>query len=288
MGIALRRAAAAAFASILLALPAAAQKADPAPAKGADTGQFKPEVGQAGKDVIWVPTPDEVVQKMLDLVQVAPGERLYDLGSGDGKITIAAAKRGARAKGIEYNPDMVEHSKRMAKQAGVDVELVQGDIFETSFADADVVTLYLLPHLNEKLRPTLLAMKPGTRVTSHYFGMGDWQPDETATIVGREAHFWRVPAKIAGDWEVRIGNNAGPRVRIQQQFQKFEGSSDWGTRAGPLQDTVLRGPVVAFTAADATGVLHRFEGVADHAGPMMGIVTPVQGGAAKFFTAARR
>ena len=288
MVIALLRAAAAALASFFLALPAAAQKADAAPAKGADSGQFKPEVGQAGKDVIWVPTPDEVVQKMLDMVQVAPGERLYDLGSGDGKIAIAAARRGARAKGIEYNPEMVEHSKRMAQKAGVEVELVQGDIFETSFSDADAITLYLLPHLNEKLRPLLLAMKPGTRVTSHYFGMGDWQPDETAQVGGREAHFWRVPAKIDGEWQVRIGNGAGPTIRIQQQFQKFEGQADWVSRAGPLRDTMLRGPVVAFTAADAAGVLHRFEGVADHNGPMMGVVTAVPGGAPRFFSATRR
>ena len=282
MGHALRRAAAAAFAScLLISTPALAQKA-------AAPAEFKPEVGQSGKDVIWVPTPDEVVQKMLELAQVAPGERLYDLGSGDGKITIAAAKRGARAKGIEYNPDMVEHSRRNARAAGVDVELVQGDIFEANFADGDVFTLYLLPHLNEKLRPALLNLKPGTRITSHAFRMGDWEPDETATVSGRDAFFWRVPAKIDGDWQVSLGNNAGPRIRIQQQFQKFEGAADWGTRAGPLQDTVLRGPIVAFTAADAAGVLHRFEGVADHTGPMMGVATPVKGGAPKFFTATRR
>ena len=256
-----------------------------APAKAES---FEPQVGQAGKDVIWVPTPDEVVQKMLDLVQLAPGERLYDLGSGDGKIAIAAAKRGARAKGIEYNPDMVEHSRRKAREAGVEVELVPGDIFEADFADADIITLYLLPNLNERLRPTLLAMKPGTRVTSHYFGMGNWQPDETATVGGRDAYFWRVPAKIEGDWEVRIGNTPGPRIRIRQQFQQFEGTADWGTRAGPIIDTVLRGPVVAFSAIDAQGVAQRFEAVADHAGPMMGVVTPVKGGASKLFTAARR
>ena len=284
MGHALRRAAAAAFAScfVFVAASAAAQEAARKPKP------FEPEVGQSGKDVIWVPTPDEVVQKMLELAQVAPGERLYDLGSGDGKIAIAAARRGARAKGIEYNPEMVEFSRRKAKEAGVEVELVQGDIFEASFTDGDVFTLYLLPHLNEKLRPTLLDLKPGTRITSHAFRMGDWEPDETASVAGREAHFWRVPAKIGGDWEVRIGNNAGPRLRIQQAFQKFEGQVDWGTRASPLQDTVLRGPVVAFTAADAAGVLHRFEGVADHSGPMMGVATPVRGGAPKFFSATRR
>ena len=283
MAIALRRAAAAALASCFVwgVAPTAAQTAAP-------PSEYKPEVGQSGKDVIWVPTPDEVVQKMLDLAQVQPGERLYDLGSGDGKITIAAAKRGARAKGIEYNPEMVEHSRRNARAAGVEVELVQGDIFEADFTDGDVFTLYLLPHLNERLRPSLLNLKPGTRITSHSFRMGEWEPDETATAAGRDAHFWRVPAKIEGDWEVRVGNNAGPRLRIRQQFQKIEGTVDWGTRAGPLQDAVLKGPVVAFTAADANGVFHRFEGVADHTGPMMGVATPLKGGAPKFFMATRR
>ena len=249
---------------------------------------FKPQVGQAGKDVIWVPTPDEVVKAMLDLAQVAPGDRVIDLGSGDGKITIAAAKRGAIAKGIEYNPDMVELSRQNARAAGVDVELVQGDIFESNFTDADVVTLYLLPALNEKLRPTLLAMKPGTRVTSHSFRMGDWKPDKTVVRKEREAHFWKVPARIEGDWEIRIGNNAGPTLQIQQQFQEIEGRGTWGGRMGPLREASVRGPQVSFVLADKNGTPHRFEGVADHGGPMMGTVRPVKGGASRLFTATRR
>ena len=282
MGQPSRRAACAAFASLFLlaALPAAAQTSEK---------PYEPQRGQSGKDVIWIPTPDEVVKKMFEMVQLAPGERLVDLGSGDGKIAIAAAKAGAIAKGIEYNPQMVEYSKRMAKEAGVDnVELVQGDIFETDFTNADVVTLYLLPHLNEKLRPTLLAMRPGTRVTSHAFLMGDWEPDQSANVDGRDAYFWRVPAKIDGEWQTRIGNGPGPTLRIRQQYQKFEGQVEWGNRAGPLRDTVIRGPVVAFTIADPTGALHRFEGVSDHNGPLTGVLIPVKGGAAKFFTATRK
>ena len=276
---------AALLAAMLLALasPALAQTQAQAPGPGA----YEPQMGQAGKDVIWIPTPDEVVQKMLDMTQLAPGERLVDLGSGDGKIAIAAAKRGAVAKGIEYNPEMVEFSKRKAKEAGVEVELVRGDIFESDFSNADVITLYLMPHLNERLRPTLLAMKPGTRVTSHYFDMGAWEADESASAAGRDAYFWRVPAKIEGEWRVKVGNNAGPIVRIEQRFQKFDGRADWGNRVAPLRDTVIRGPVVAFTAVDAAGTLHRFEGVTDHTGPMMGVVTPVKGGAPRLFVATR-
>lgn len=273
-----RRAALAAIVLGWLAVPAAAQ----APAR-----PYEPQLGQEGKDVIWIPTPDEVVAKMLDMAQLARGDRLVDLGSGDGKIAIAAAKRGAFARGIEYNPDMVEHSKRKAQEAGVAVELVQGDIFESDFSGADVVTMYLLPTLNERLRPTLLAMRPGTRVVSHSFAMGDWEPDETASSDGRLAYFWRVPAAIAGDWRVRVGNNEGPVLRITQSYQRFQGEARWGERAGALRDTVLRGPEVSFIAADPFGELHRFVGFTDHGGPMIGLATPVKGGASRLFVATR-
>ena len=284
MRLAIRTAAVAALAAFLAAAWPGAAPAQPA----AEAGAFEPKVGQAGKDVVWVPTPDEIVQKMLDMAQVAPGDRVVDLGSGDGKIAIAAARRGAIAKGIEFNPQMVEHSRRLARQAGVEVELVQGDIFEADFSNADVVTLYLLPILNDRLRPILLAMKPGTRVTSHYFDMGDWQPDDTAHADGRPAYFWRVPAKVHGEWSVRIGNNAGPTVRFEQKYQHIEGQATWGARAGPLRDASMRGPLVGFTVADEAGRLHRFEGVTDHGGPMQGVVVPAGGGATRYFTATRR
>jgi SAM-dependent methyltransferase len=251
-------------------------------------GTYEPQVGQAGKDVVWVPTPDEVVAKMLDQVQLQPGERMVDLGSGDGKITIAAGKRGAIARGIEYNPDMVTLSRRNAEKAGVKVELVQGDIFVSDFTNVDVVTLYLLPHLNERLKPTLLAMKPGTRVTSHAFRMGDWEPDETATVSGREAHFWRVPANIEGTWSFTSGNNPGPTIKIRQQHQKIEGGSEWGTRAAPLSEATVKGSQVKFIFTDDAGALHRFEGHADHKGPIVGVSTPYSGGAPKLMVGTRR
>ena len=265
------------------AFDGAAQQATPAAAK-----PFEPQVGQAGKDVIWVPTPDEVVQKMLELAQVRRGERVVDLGSGDGKIAIAAAHRGAIARGIEYNPDMVEVSKRNAEKAGVKVDFVRGDIFESKFTEADVVTLYLLPTLNERLRPILLAMKPGTRVTSHAFRMGDWEPDDQATVSGREAFLWLVPANIQGRWATRLGNGAGPALSIKQAFQKIEGDSEWNGRATLLRDAKVEGPHVSFVFADEDGGWYRFEGAADHTGPVVGVARPLHGGHARLFTATRR
>ena len=280
MGAASARSKRLAVAALAAALALGAFAEPPRPAE-------EPRLGQQGKDVIWLPTPDETVEKMLDLAQLKPGERLVDLGSGDGKIAIAAAKRGASAKGIEYNPDMVAFSRRRAREAGVQVELVQGDIFESDFSDADVVTLYLLTQLNERLRPTLLAMKPGTRVVSYRFAMGGWEPDGTVTGERFDAYLWRVPAKVEGDWMVRVGNREGPALRLEQEFQRLEGKAVWGSRASPLREATLRGPVVSFVATDEAGVAHRFEGVADHAGPMMGVVTPVAGGASRLFTATR-
>ena len=189
------------------------------------TKDYQPMVGQAGKDVVWVPTPDEVVEKMLDMAQVTDKDTVVDLGSGDGKIAIAAARRGAKARGVEFNPDMVALSKRNANAARVKVDFRQGDIFKTDFRDADVVTLYLLPDLNVKLRPTLLKMKPGTRVTSHSFQMGDWEPDETATVGSRTAYLWKVPAQLQGQWQVSIDGKPGPVLSLQQQYQKLQGTA---------------------------------------------------------------
>lgn len=260
----------------------------PAAADGGAASAFEPKPGQAGKDVIWLPTPDDMVERMLDLAQLAPGERLVDLGSGDGKIAIAAARRGAIARGIEYNAEMVAYSRRRAAEARVQVEFAQGDIFASDFSSADVVTLYLLSHLNERLRPTLLAMKPGTRIVSYRFDMAAREPDATLDGGSFSAYLWRVPARVEGEWSVAIGSNPGPTIRFEQSFQKLLGRSEWGSRAAPLREAAIRGPVVTFVAADASGAFHRFEGVADHAGPMLGVVTPVQGGASRLFTAARR
>jgi SAM-dependent methyltransferase len=251
---------------------------------------YQPEVGQPGKDVVWVPTPDDVVKAMLDMAQVTKKDYVVDLGSGDGKIAIAAARRGARAHGIEYNPDMVALSKRNAERAGVkNVTFVQGDIFESDFRDADVITLYLLPSLNEKLRPILLDMKPGTRVTSHQFDMGDWTPDEVRELDGRRALFWVVPAKVEGDWSVQIGS--GPRAEtlklsLTQSFQKVSGRMVWGSRDAALDQPSLRGGRLVFTALDADGRRNRFEATAGHDGRMSGTVVGPNG-QRRSFTATR-
>ena len=173
----------------------------PAYAQATQCTKYEPSVGQAGKDVVWVPTPQPLVDKMLDMAKVTPQDFLMDLGSGDGRTVVTAAKRGLRAQGVEFNPDMVTLAKCNATAAGVADRaiFVQGDIFETDFSKASVITLFLLPTLNEKLRPTILKMKPGTRIVSNAFAMGDWQPDQNETIQNCTqwctAMLWIVPAR---------------------------------------------------------------------------------------------
>ena len=195
-------------------------------AQTATQSGYEPSVGQEGKDVVWVPTPQALVEKMLDLAKVTASDYVVDLGSGDGRTVITAAKRGARALGIEYNPDMVELSKRNATAAGVGekVKFMKADIFESDFSDATVVTMFLLPTLNLQLRPKLLDMKPGTRLVSNSFTMGEWEPDETATVSDDcvswcTALFWIVPAKVQGTW--RLGQDD---LTLTQTFQVLSGT----------------------------------------------------------------
>jgi len=211
---------------------------------------FEPTVGQAGKDVVWVPTPQALVNKMLDMAKVTPNDFLMDLGSGDGRTVITAAKRGVRAMGIEYNPDMVELSKKNAAAAGVSdkATFVKADIFETDFSKATVITLFLLPDLNLRLRPKLLEMAPGTRVVSNSFRMEAWEPDETATVSEDcvswcTALLWIIPAKVQGTWKMPQGN-----LTLNQQFQKLTGTL--GTTA--ITDGKVNGETVTFTAGGTT------------------------------------
>jgi len=235
------------------ALPAAAQQKDK---------EYEPQVGQAGKDVIWVPTPDEVVQRMLRMAQVTPNDYVVDLGAGDGKIAIAAAKTmGARSLGIEYNPDMAKHAQRNVEKAGVQAKakVVQGDIFASDFTTATVVTMYLLPALNMKLRPQILAMRPGTRVVSHSFNMEDWEPDETSSMDGRRAYLWIVPANVMGGWSVDLGGERA-ELTLEQKFQKLDGHVQLGTIQAGLRETRLRGFQISFAYVDNTGVRRDFSG----------------------------
>lgn len=208
--------------------------------------EFEPRVGQAGKDVIWVPTPHALVDRMLRMAEVGPDDRVVDLGSGDGRIAIAAARDfNVPATGIEYNPDMVELSNRNAAEQGVSqrAKFVQGDIFAMDFSDATVITMYLLPSLNLRLRPTLLSMKPGTRIVSHAFDMDDWKPDGTANVEGQNAYLWIVPAQVGGTWNVQIGGET-IEVKLAQEFQTFRGTA--GSAGTPVQGT-LRGDEIRMT-----------------------------------------
>ena len=250
----LLRLAAATLAALLIALPAAAQQ------KPKPNQAYEPQVGQAGKDVIWVPTPDEVVDRMLRMAQVTANDYVIDLGAGDGKIAIAAAKNfGARSMGIEYNPEMAKHAQGNAEKAGVTARarIVQGDIFITDFTQATVLTMYLLPALNLKLRPQILAMRPGTRVVSHSFTMDDWEADETSSMDGRRAYFWVVPANVMGAWMLELtGGGASEKLELtlEQRFQKIEGNLALGATQAGLREARLRGFNIAFSYVDGKSV----------------------------------
>jgi len=220
-------------------------------AQATQTGSqtFEPQVGQAGKDVVWVPTPQALVERMLDMAKVTPQDFLMDLGSGDGRTVITAAKRGLRAQGVEYNPDMVALSTRNAKAAGVSDRaiFVKADLFETDFSKAQVITMFLLPSINLRLRPKILDMRPGTRIVSNTFTMDDWQADESATITNDctswcTAHLWIVPAKVGGAWQLGQGS-----LTLTQTFQMVAGTLG----STPISDGRLRGEEITFTAGNA-------------------------------------
>ena len=210
---------------------------------------YQPKVGQAGKDVVWVPTPQALVDKMLDMAKVTSSDYVVDLGSGDGRTVITAAKRGAKALGIEYNPKMVELSRQNAAKAGVSdkATFVKADLFKTDFSQATVVTLFLLPEINLKLRPKILAMKPGTRVVSNSFDMGNWKADDTIDTVGKcetycNAFFWVVPAKVAGTWQMQQG-----KLALKQSFQFVTGTLTAGKVVTPVKGR-LNGADISLTA----------------------------------------
>jgi SAM-dependent methyltransferase len=224
-------------------------------AQGVSTSQpYEPERGQAGKDVVWIPTPDVLVEKMLDMAEVKPTDFVIDLGSGDGRTVIAAAKRGAKSLGIEYNPDMVELAKRNAAKEGVSdkTEFVKADLFESDFSQATVVALFLLAELNLKLRPKILNMKPGTRVVSNTFDMGDWKADQTVQVADNctsfcKAYFWLVPAKAEGTWKLPQGELA-----LQQQYQMLTGTLKTSNGAVAITDGKMTGNRIDFKAGGVT------------------------------------
>lgn len=213
---------------------------------------YTPERAQAGKDVIWIPTEDALVIRMLEMAKVTPKDIVYDLGAGDGRIAITAAKKfGARAVGIEYNPDFAKYAQCLVEVEGVadKAKVIQGDIFEEDFSEATVVTLYLLPSLNLKLRPTLLKMKPGTRVVSHSFMMDDWEPDDSVNLNEGSAYLWIVPAQVDGTWTFRQqGGQDTFDVRLEQTFQKIKGSA--GVSNTELKQATLSGAQINLAFAE--------------------------------------
>ena len=222
---------------------------------------FTPQVGQAGKDVIWVPTPEALVERMLTMAKVTPNDYVIDLGSGDGRTVIMAAKKfGATALGIEYNPDMVALSQKNAEREGVNgkAQFRKADIFETDFTRAQVITMYLLPDLNLRLRPKLLEMKPGTRLVSHAFTMGEWDPDERAEVESRTAMLWIVPAKVNGVWSLK-GPNGAYDLDIKQTYQKLAGTVRHGSTTIPMEEGRMAGEAISFTFAEG-GKKVRFVG----------------------------
>ena len=215
---------------------------------GAAQDDYAPKVGQPGKDVVWVPNPTAMVERLLDMAKVTPKDYVIDLGSGDGRNVIAAAKRGARAHGIEYNPDLVELSKREAKKEGVSgrVSFEIADLFKSDFSKATVVILFLLQEMNVKLRPKLLDLKPGTRIVANTFALGDWSADETSIVADSCEHWctgrmWIVPAKVAGTWKLAQGE-----LTVNQNYQTFSGMLKSTNGAMPVNGR-LRGDQIVFS-----------------------------------------
>jgi hypothetical protein len=215
--------------------------------------EYQPQVGQEGKDVIWVPTPQALVDKMLDMAKVTPQDYVIDLGSGDGRTVITAAKRGAKALGIEYNPDMVELSKRNAAKESVSdkANFVKADLFESDFSKATVITMFLLPDINLKLRPKILGLKPGTRIVSNSFTMGEWTADETTSAKDGctsycTAYLWIVPAKVEGTWKLAQGE-----LTLKQTFQMVSGTLKNGSDTAQISNGKLNGDKITFTAGGA-------------------------------------
>jgi SAM-dependent methyltransferase len=209
---------------------------------------YVPEIGQGGKDVVWVPTPQELVDKMLEMAKVTSNDFVIDLGSGDGRTVITAAKLGAMALGVEYNPDMVSLSKENAIKDGVSdrAEFIQADLYATDLSKATVITMFLLPEINLKLRPRLLDLKPGTRIVSNTFNMAEWQADQEATTEENwnswnTAYLWIVPAKAGGLW--KLGNG---ELNLVQEFQFVHGTLNSGGKSSAVTDGRVSGDSIWF------------------------------------------
>ncbi len=242
------------FAAVVFSSIAGLATAQSPSAPAAPAAAYEPTSGQEGKDVIWLPTPQVVVDKMLEVARVGPKDYLIDLGSGDGRTVITAAKLGARASGIEYNPEMVEFARRNAEKAGVAAKatFAKADLFETSFSKASVVTMFLLPDINLKLRPKILALRPGTRIVSNTFTMGEWEPDTKVDMNGKPGCesayctvlYWVVPRRVAGTYSVAQG-----LITFKQKFQMLSGTLKTDSATLEFKGRV-RGENIEFAVGD--------------------------------------
>lgn len=238
--------------AVIFLTPAVVAQVVQPPQEGDAT--YRPYSGQPGKDVVWVPTPQPLVNAMLKTARVGANDIVYDLGSGDGRTVITAARDfGARAYGVEFNPDMVALAKRNAQRAGVTgrVSFIQGDLFKTDFSKATVLTLYLLPDINMRLRERVLAMRPGTRVVSHAFDFGDWQPDQTISEEERTAYYWVVPARVAGRYTLARGQG-NEQLTLSQTYQMLKGSVAGSKAPVGISSGRVRGRDIMLTLADGT------------------------------------
>jgi len=235
-------------------------------AAGSARPEAPPEPGQAGKDVIWIPTQEPVIARMLATAQTRPGDLVVDLGAGDGRLVIAAARDfGARGLGVESSRNLVVHARREARRVGVAerVEFVEGDLFAADFSAATVVGLYLMPDMLLRLRPKLLRMRPGTRIVSHHFTIADWPPDEVSWVDKRGVYLWIVPADVAGGWRLRGSDGLVADLSLEQQFQTIKGRAQLASLIAGLRAPILRGDQIRFELVDEAGVLRRFEGRAE-------------------------
>jgi SAM-dependent methyltransferase len=204
-------------------------------------------------DVIYVPTPQEVVDRMLELAKVGPGDYMIDFGCGDGRMVVTAAKRGARGYGVDINPQRIKEANENAKAAGVTdkVEFKIANLFEEDLSKADVMAMYLLTDINLRLRPKILdTMKPGTRIVSHAFDMGDWKPEVHENVSGRNVYFWIVPAKVNGRWQVEGAQKM--TLNIDQKYQFFTGKAEMDGKSVDIADGKLKGADISFTVGGKT------------------------------------
>jgi SAM-dependent methyltransferase len=241
----------------LLACAAGARAETPRPAL--------PEVGQESRDSVWVPTPERMIRRLLQLADTTRTDVVLDLGSGDGRIPIYAAKHfGARGIGVELEENLVQLSRRNAAAQGVArrVEFIQGDLFKADLSAASVIALYISPGVMQRLKPRLLELRPGTRVVSHHFTLGDWEPDEKVEVEGRNGYLWVVPAAVDGAWQVRLPGQDF-RLRIERRYQKLAASGEREGRALHVIAARLRGTELWFTSFDRDGATRHFHGRLD-------------------------